>query len=447
MDKKEPLHIETEEPIIEKKESKKSRSLLFPEKEKIYNILFEFIPEEKNLIIKVTDSDPKINFIYTVCLSLVDWNKLAPDPSIFKDILLVYKELEKIDKYNCSLNFHDNSLDLDIRLREYKYKEIKILLIKEKNEEEDLNPNKIIEENLNLKKENNRLEERVKFLENEIESLKSFLPYYLDKSLFQKLKSSQIIKKPQQLELINRGINNLFQKNIKEIIFKYEFNSQDKGNSLSFFTDIYKYLGNLTNILLVVKTTKNRSFGAFYQIFRNDYNYNYNNGNYPITNTCAGNSYSYAIGPMAVECPENQISVKNEISAYYPITGVYGYMDNLKYNINIDPVQYPNSFFFSLDHLKIYNSQFNILEYPSFIIGYNNDKKIFCGTEKKNNEIKRLLVSINSNVLGAEGVRLRGTEVNVINKRANDKEINYSFILSNQEQFENLNLEIYEIKI
>ena len=445
MDKKEPLHIETEEPIIEKKESKKSHSLLFPEKEKIYNIIFEFIPEEKNIIIKVTDSDPKINFIYTVCLSLVDWNKLAPDPSIFKDILVVYKELEKIDIYNCSLNFHDNSLDLDIKLREYKYKEIKILLIKEKKEEEDLNPNKIIEENLNLKKENNRLEERVKFLENEIESLKSFLPYYLDKSLFQKLKSSQIIKKPQQLELINRGINNLFQKNIKDIIFKYEFNSQDKGNSLSFFTNIYKYLGNLTNILLVVKTTKNRSFGAFYQIFKNDYNYNYNNGNYPKTTTYAVNSYvNYS---TTENYPENQISVKNEISVYYPITEIYGYMNNPKYNINIDPVQYPNSFFFSLDHLKIYNSQFNILEYPSFIIEYNNDKKIFCGTEKKNNEIKRLLESINSNDLGAVVDSGMGAGVNVINNRAKDKEINYSFILSNQEQFENLNLEIYEIKI
>ena len=77
MDKKEPLYIETEVPIVEKKESKKSRSLIFPEKEKIYNIAFEFIPEKKNIIIKVNDSDPKINFIYSVCLSLEDWNKLA----------------------------------------------------------------------------------------------------------------------------------------------------------------------------------------------------------------------------------------------------------------------------------------------------------------------------------------------------------------------------------
>ena len=67
-----------------------------------------------------------------MCLSLEDWNKLAPDPSIFKDILVIYKELEKIDKYNCSLNIHDNSLDLDIRLREYNYKEINISLKKKR---------------------------------------------------------------------------------------------------------------------------------------------------------------------------------------------------------------------------------------------------------------------------------------------------------------------------
>ena len=150
MEEKEPLHIETEEPIVEKKESKKSRSVLFPEKEKIYNIVFEFIPEENNIIIKVNDSDPKINFIYSVCLSLEDWNKLAPDPSIYKDISVIYKELEKIniDKHNCSLNFHDNSLDLVLKLQEYNYEKIKISLTEEKKEEEDLNPNKIFEENL-----------------------------------------------------------------------------------------------------------------------------------------------------------------------------------------------------------------------------------------------------------------------------------------------------------
>jgi hypothetical protein len=339
-------------------------------------------------------------------------------------------------------------------LQEYNYEKIKISLTEEKKEEEDLNPNKIFEENLKLKKENNRLVERVKYLENEIEFLKSFLPYYLDKSLFLKLKSSQIIKEVQQLELINRGISNLFQKNIKDIIFKYKFNAQDQSNSLSFFSNIYKYLGNLTNILLVVKTTKNRSFGAFYQIFRNDYNYNYNKNYNNII-------YANVAAPRIVETyskpsPEknipsgNQITVQND---YFTMNYNMAYgqqygqqsINNIKYNINIDPVQYPNSFFFSLDHLKIYNSnnsQFNISENPSFIIEYNNDKKIFWGTKKKNNEIGKIIMNIGKRYGG--GAILLDQENKQTTK---SEEIDYSFILSNQEQFENFILEIYEIKI
>jgi hypothetical protein len=61
------------------------------------------------------------------------------------------------------------------------------------------------------------------------------------------------------------------------------------------------------------------------------------------------------------------------------------------YNINFNPIQYPYSFFFSLDKLKIYNSnnsQNNIFENPSFIIKYDNYHKQFCGIEQKNqNEI------------------------------------------------------------
>ena len=86
------------------------------------------------------------------------------------------------------------------------------------------------------------------------------MPNYLDKSLFQKLKSSKIIKEVEQLELINRGINNLFQKNIKDIILKYEFKEKDKNNSLSYFNNIYK---NLTNVLLVVKTKELEASGLF----------------------------------------------------------------------------------------------------------------------------------------------------------------------------------------
>lgn len=156
--------------------------------------------------------------------------------------------------------------------------------------------------------------------------------------------------------------------------------------------------------MLVVKTTKNRSFGAFYQIFRNDYDYNYNNNGNNLTNINA--NINYRVAPMV--CPQlnhtttkntlgNQIQVIYDHSMNYINHGIYRetvHIKNIKYYINIDPVQYPNSFFFSLAHLKIYNSnnsQFNISENPSFIIEYNNDKKIFCGTEKKTMKLEKLL--------------------------------------------------------
>ena len=265
-----PLSIEPV-PVEENKiDPKKFHSVAYPKDKKgdiIYNILFECIPEENNLTIKVNEiaddnAKNKSKPIYSAIVSIEEWNKLAPDPSLFNDFSAIFKELSKIDFKNCTLKFYDNYVDLDIKLGEYGYNPIKISLKEEKNENKDSNPNKIIEENLNLNKENKRLEERVKNLEREIELLKSALPNYLEKSLFQKLKSSKIIKEIEQLELINRGINSLFQKNIKDIILKYEFKEKDKNNSLSYFNNNYK---NLTNVLLVVKTKEFRSFGAFYQ--------------------------------------------------------------------------------------------------------------------------------------------------------------------------------------
>ena len=167
-------------PIIpETKDINKSYSVIYPEGEIIYNIKFEIIPEEKIITISINNTDSRINKIYSRSLSLENWNKLAPDPNAFKDISDIFQKLEKIDKDNCSLKFHDDSVDLDIKLPNYHYNSMIISLIEAK--KENLNHNKIIEDNLNLNKENKRLEERVKNLEKEIELLKLNLPNYIDK--------------------------------------------------------------------------------------------------------------------------------------------------------------------------------------------------------------------------------------------------------------------------
>lgn len=187
-----PLEIETKDSNdLEGNESIKSYSILCPKDKKnqreLYNILFEFILEKKNISIKINkidDGPQKINPIYSVLLSLEDWNKLAPEPNLFLDISIIFKELKKIDSRNCFLKFHEHSLDLGINLKEYYYDPIIITLKEEKNEEGDLEHNKIIKENININKENKILEERLNKLEKEIELLKSILPNYLDRNLF-----------------------------------------------------------------------------------------------------------------------------------------------------------------------------------------------------------------------------------------------------------------------
>jgi len=304
---------------------KNSFSIVCPKEKNsniFYNILFNYFPEKKNITIKINeinegDSRPKINSIYSVCLSLEEWNKLAPDKSEFKDMEDIFKELNKISKKNCSLKFHDNSLDLVLKLDIYSFEPMNIPL-KQGNEENDSIPYKIIEDNLNLKEENKRLEERIKNLEKEVELLKSALPSYLDKRLFQKLKSSKIIKEIEQLELINRGIYNLLQKNIKDIILKYEFKENDMNNSLSFFNSDYH---NLTNVLLVFKTKELRSLGSFYQ--KKDF---LNKATTTTTAMCE---------------PVYQMA-----SAGAGAGAGFMYGQGSSYYINLNPKQFSNSFFF-----------------------------------------------------------------------------------------------------
>jgi len=349
---------------------KNSFSIVCPKEKNsniFYNILFNYSPEKKNITIKINeinegDSRPKINSIYSVCLSLEEWNKLAPDKSEFKDMEDIFKELNKISKKNCSLKFHDNSLDLVLKLDIYSFEPMNIPL-KQGNEENDSIPYKIIEDNLNLKEENKRLEERIKNLEKEVELLKSALPNYLDKRLFHNLKSSKIIKEIEQLELINRGIYNLLQKNIKNIILKYEFKKNDMNNSLSFFNTDYH---NLTNVLLVFKTKELRSLGSFYQ--KKDF------GNKATTTAAAMSVPDYQMDYGAAGC-----NIFGQGSSYY---------------INLNPKQFSNFFFFSLDKLKIYNpdnSIDNIFENPSFTIQYNNYQNNFCGTEQKNQNLREII--------------------------------------------------------
>jgi len=96
------------------------------------------------------ETQKKINPIYSVRLSLEEWNRLTPDKSEFKDMSVIFQKLSKVNNKNCSLKFHDNSLDLVLKLVDYSYEPMKIAL-KQEIERKDLNPNKIIEQKFKFK--------------------------------------------------------------------------------------------------------------------------------------------------------------------------------------------------------------------------------------------------------------------------------------------------------
>ena len=70
--------------------------------------------------------------------------------------------------------------------------------------------------------------------------------------------SNSIISEKGHLGLINSGIKLIFKKNIKDCRIK--FKTSNKKNDLEKFKSV---LQNLENILIIVKTINDRTFGFF----------------------------------------------------------------------------------------------------------------------------------------------------------------------------------------
>ena len=226
---------------------------------------------------------------------------------------------------------------------------------------------------------------------------------------------------------------------------------------------------------MYVKTKEFRSFGAFYQKKENTFKNNFNQNDLYQFNPqgAAGPDYGYEYGTT-------NLQVAAGLDYGYEHTTMEVGQGNNYIPIHLNPMQYSNSFFFSLDKLKIYNSndsKYNIFENPSFIIQYNNYKQLFCGTEMKSENIREVIQNL-QNKLNEVQIKLKDIEskINQQNQRGNSATIyptqpcvktsnvqstNYyiqnanrkttiidrSFVLSDQNVFENNYLEIYEIKI
>ena len=100
--------------------------------------------------------------------------------------------------------------------------------------------------------------------------------YKLDEIFNLLSKNSDIITKKEELGLINKGIQKLFNKNI--IYFECKYKSKkdilDEENPSNNFTQIYD---QLMYSVLIVLTKDNRKFGAFINKNNAIINYNMNN--------------------------------------------------------------------------------------------------------------------------------------------------------------------------
>ena len=299
-----------------------------------------------------------------------------------------------------------------------KKQEKKIKELEDKSKKQEKIINEIKNDNLRMIK---KLEQKDIEFEKSIKLMNEKLSQYLSNNInynydnmFQKL-WSKIITDRRHLECINSGIKKLFNKNMKDIILKHEYEAEN--NPLLSYKNNCK---NLNNVLLLIKTSDNRNFGAFYQANNIDLDgiINYENEN------------------------------GNEIIFY--------------------SIVYHNSFIISLDDFKIYKSntsQKKIFEYPCFSIAYNNRSNLFCGTEDKINilknleeelkEIKWRLELINNNAgptnphYNEENDEMVSTIENGSFPLTNLNNINEdkSFILSWRKNFFISNLEIYEVII
>ena len=277
------------------------------------------------------------------------------------------------------------------------------------NETEDVTniqqANKVIKE---LKKENsllkdklNRIEEKLKYLEkykiqmdlNCYYNQFDIKAYKLD-NIFNLL-DSDIIKEKEEFGLINKGIRNLFNKNIKN--FDLIFKKIDKEFDPSTFKDIFN---NLTYSVLIVSTrvkNNNRKFGVFInqnldnnnqminqnnqinnQPFNNPQNNQINNSYYDNYQDDMNNQDMFQSTSMFNENLNlNQDEMNSNISSTF----------NTNNDLNEENIFDPNYsssnefFVFSFNRSDIYFKKDTNILIPSFSIIYNKKYNRFLGKE------------------------------------------------------------------
>ena len=233
---------------------------------------------------------------------------------------------------------------------------------------------------------------------------------YLLDQFFYNLPSKEIIKNREEFGLINKGIKHLFNKNIMTIECKYKSKADDFDPSL------FKINFNNIKYSLFIICTKNENkrFGAFY----------INNSVNPLMAFRPFNMYNPLNNPMNNPIMNNPMINNNNNNNQMNANNT----SNTKEDDNIfDSNSSSNNYFiFSLDKLKIYYKEKNILEnmIPNFKLIFNKRYESLLGNELPiNNNSQNKITTENKN------------------------NMNDLYDLSGKGEFRVKCLELYEIKI
>ena len=287
-------------------------------------------------------------------------------------------------------------------------------LLQKKIDEQEKEIHELKKENESLKKQLNEAFQNIisiynklnkynnlELLLNKLNNIQlNFLYNSLDDQLY-KLEDSfkslnhEIIKNRAEFGLINSGIKHQLKTNLNKCILKYKSSVDGKNPNI-----FHLKCDDIFYQLLIIKTTNERRFGVFFcnnknNLINNDLYNSYNSFNNYIDN----NYLSY----------ENVQKIQNNMSMDFMD------LNNDKKNEIFNCKSRPDKFFaFSLNNYKLYLQNFrNMANTPCFSINFDSNRESYYGKEKK--------VSLNSQTK--------------------------DYILSGKNEFNILELEVYEIEI
>ena len=288
---------------MKKTETSNNKEFIAYSKDDNYNFSIYILLKENTIIIESTDlendSNSKNNFINELFLN--DWKKLNKELNSFENINQIFSLFDRLENKDFSIIKDNNKTKLKITLED-KWQKYPVMIILNEYKDEEKN-NNMIEENAILKNDKEYLEKRIEMLEDEINKIKLSLPFNLfDNTLYKlekvynELDSTEIITKRKYLGLINSGIKNIFDKNIKVCSLAYIFSKGNEQNLYQFSEKCQK----LENLLIIIKTMSNRSFGAFFKKKTSFgmFNYQMNNFNSKYYNN--NNSFIFSLDKMKI---------------------------------------------------------------------------------------------------------------------------------------------------